>query len=217
MKAPTILNVVLALALLAVCVRTAITTNNTKSKETTEKLSSEEGAQAPAEGLKDYDIETDFNENAFNYFMKNGGRILAAGNKEKSNAMTIGWGGLGELWGKKVVTVYVAKGRYTHQFMEESPYFTVMEFSDPNIAQYMGSHSGRDEDKAAALGLHTAYTDNGTPYYEEADAVMECRLMYKEEFRPANFTDDVPRNLYKDFKPGLHTMYIGEVVKAMKR
>lgn len=28
--------------------------------------------------------------------------------------------------------------------------------------------SGRDGDKALALGLHTAYTANGTPYYTEA-------------------------------------------------
>ena len=31
-------------------------------------------------------------------------------------------------------------------------------------------------DKAQALGLHTAYTANGTPYYTEATIVIECKI-----------------------------------------
>jgi len=167
--------------------------------------------------FKPFDITKDFRENGFNYFMKNHGLLLAAGNSEKSNAMTIGWGGIGRLWQKNVVTVYVAEGRYTHQFMEESPYFTVMEFKDPKIGEYMGSHSGRDGDKAEALGLHVMYTENGAPYYDEADVVIECRLMYKAPFSPDGFTDDVPREFYKDFPAGYHSMYIGEVVSAVRK
>ena len=92
-----------------------------------------------------------------------------------------------------------------------------MSFSDKEIARYMGSHSGRDGDKAAALGLHLAYTDNGTPYYEEADLVLECRVMYSEEFDPEGFKSDEPKKVYENFPPGLHTMYLGKVVKALKR
>jgi nitroreductase len=53
-----------------------------------------------------------------------------AGNKNKMNSMTIGWGGLGVLWGRErpVVTVYVEERRYTHSFMEENEYFTVESF-----------------------------------------------------------------------------------------
>jgi len=167
--------------------------------------------------FKEFDVTKDFRENGFNYFMKNHGLLLAAGDKSSSNAMTIGWGGIGKLWQKNVVTVYVAKGRYTHEFMERTKYFTVMEFKDPEVGKYMGSHSGRDGDKAEALGLHTAYTENGTPYYEEADVVIECRLMYKDAFSPEGFTDDVPRQFYNGFEAGLHSEYIGEVVKAMKK
>ena len=32
--------------------------------------------------------------------------------------------------------------------------------------------------KAQALGLHTAYTSNGTPYYTEATMAIECKMMY---------------------------------------
>ena len=133
--------------------------------------------------------------------------------------MTIGWGALGTLWGHRTntVTVYVAEGRYTHQFMERSDYFTIMTFKDQNVLHYMGTRSGRDGDKAAALGLHVAYTENGTPYYEEAEFVIECKKIYSDTFDPKKFKDEVPNNFYDGFEAGYHTFYIGKVVKALKK
>ena len=138
---------------------------------------------APTGTFKAFPVSEDFTLNPFTYFRE--GLLLAAGDREKSNAMTISWGAMGTLWGRPTVTVYVAEKRYTKEFMDRSPYFTVMAFAEgDSILRYMGHHSGRDGDKAAALGLHTLYTDNGTPYYAEA---------------------------------GLHTMYIGEVVRALRK
>ena len=51
--------------------------------------------------------------------------LLCAGTKEKHNTMTISWGGMGTLWSKPVVTVYVKPCRYTYGFMNENDYFTV--------------------------------------------------------------------------------------------
>ena len=45
--------------------------------------------------------------------------LLTAGNRDRFNTMTIGWGGLGTLWGMPVCTVYVRPERYTYEFMEE--------------------------------------------------------------------------------------------------
>lgn len=163
-----------------------------------------------------FDIEDDFNHNPFTIF-GNHGLLLAAGNKDGFNAMTIGWGAMGTLWRKPAVTVYVAEKRYTHEFMERSKYFTVMRFKDNSIVDYMGTHSGRDGDKAKALGLHTLYTENGTPYFAEADLVIECETMYAEPFDKAAFRNQVPKKLYADFPAGVHSFYIGEVVKALKR
>lgn len=81
----------------------------------------------------------------------------------------------------------------------------------------MGSHSGRDGDKAQALGLHVAYTEHGTPYYEEADMVIECEVMYAAPFVKSGFRNEVPRKLYANFPPGIHSEYIGEVVNAWKK
>lgn len=71
--------------------------------------------------------------------------------------------------------------------------------------------------KAAALGLHTAYTPNGAPYYTEAEMVIECKTMYAAPFDPKYFKSEVPRNRYKNFSAGIHSMYIGEVTNAWKK
>ena len=164
-------------------------------------------------GFKKINVTEDFKDNGFQWFRD--AQLLASGDKTKSNAMTIGWGGIGTLWGRTAMTVYVAEKRYTKSFMDKYEYFTVMSFDvkDSKVLNYMGTKSGRDGDKAAALGLHTAYTANGTPYYTEATMVIECKMMYAAPFDPKGFKD-VPQKMYRNFPPGIHSMYIGEVVNA---
>ena len=168
-------------------------------------------------GFQKFDVREDFTENGFQWF--HDAELLAAGDKEKSNAMTIGWGGIGTLWGRTALTVYVAEKRYTKEFMDKSQYFTVMVFDvkDSKVLNYMGMKSGRDGDKAQALGLHTAYTANGTPYYTEATMVIECKIMYAAPFDPQYFKSDAPKKMYANFPAGIHSMYIGEVVNAWKK
>lgn len=168
-------------------------------------------------GFKKINVVEDFSDNGFEWFRN--ALLLAAGDRTKSNAMTIGWGGIGTLWQKNALTVYVADKRYTKEFMDRSDYFTVMAFDEENgkVLQYMGTKSGRDGDKAQALGLHTAYTANGTPYYTEATMVIECKIMYAAPFDPEGFKSDVPKNMYRHFPAGIHSMYIGEVINAWKK
>ncbi|MBR6202131.1 MAG: hypothetical protein IKQ62_03915, partial [Bacteroidaceae bacterium] len=47
-------------------------------------------------GFKKFNVVEDFSDNGFQWFRN--AQLLAAGNKEKSNAMTFGWGGIGTLW-----------------------------------------------------------------------------------------------------------------------
>ncbi|MBQ4480204.1 MAG: flavin reductase [Victivallales bacterium] len=229
-----LLNVVLALALAVLCFQLARTrqTNPAASEEAvisasvaapevpaTHATPKDEAPAATSGELQEFEVTEDFEVNPFHFFMTNGGLILCAGNQEKSNAMTIGWGGLGTLWGRNhAVTVYVAQSRYTRQFMDAAKYFTVMAFGPDrrDVPDYLGHNSGRDGDKAAALGLHTLYTENGTPYYAEAALVLECEMMYARPF-DAESMKEVPSRLYSNFPAGVHTMYIGRVVKAWKR
>ncbi len=176
-------------------------------------------AATAAREFKAFDVKKEFADNPFDIFTGKG-MLLCAGDREKSNAMTIGWGGLGTLWGRNdAVTVYVAEKRHTKLFMDKAAYFTVMAFDkekQANILDYMGRNSGRDGDKAAALGLHIAFTERGTPYYEEAEMVLECEMMYSAPFDPAGMRD-VPQKLYANFPAGVHTMYIGRIVQALSR
>lgn len=104
--------------------------------------------------------------------------LLATGNKDDNNAMTIAWGGFGMLWGKPVVTVYVSTSRFTWDMLNKNPYFTVTAFPEDGreFLQYMGSKSKRDvKDKAAACGLHTEFTPDGHPIFAEANLAIECK------------------------------------------
>ena len=169
------------------------------------------------QGFKKFNVREDFTENGFQWF--HDAELLAAGDNEKSNAMTIGWGGIGTLWGRTALTVYVAEKRYTKEFMDKAKYFTVMAFDvkDSKVLNYMGTKSGRDGDKTQALGLHTSYTANGTPYYTEAAMVIECKIMYAAPFDPQYFKSDAPKRMYANFPAGIHSMYIGEVINAWKK
>ena len=87
-------------------------------------------------GFQKFNVREDFTENGFQWF--HDAELLAAGNKEKSNAMTIGWGGIGTLWGRTALTVYVAEKRYTKEFMDKAEFFTVMAFNvkDSKVRQF---------------------------------------------------------------------------------
>ena len=196
----------------------AVTTATPQAATEVESQKSEVKSPEPR-AFRAIDVRKEFADNPFDIFTGKG-MLLCAGDREKSNAMTIGWGGLGTLWGRNdAVTVYVAEKRHTKLFMDKAATFTVMAFDkekQANILDYMGRNSGRDGDKAAALGLHLAYTERGTPYYEEAEMVLECELMYSAPFDPAGMRD-VPQKLYANFPAGVHTMYIGRIVSAMRK
>ena len=167
----------------------------------------------------EFDYTQSSNLNPFSWF-KGNGLLLASGDLRRHNAMTIGWGALGNVWRENVntITVYVAPARYTYEFMERYQYFTVMVFDQDrqDVLEYMGTHSGRDGDKDAALGLHVAYTEHGAPYYLEAREVYECEIMYRDPLDPRGF-EEIPRQRYENFPAGIHSVYIGKILSAKRR
>ncbi|MCH5229449.1 MAG: flavin reductase [Muribaculaceae bacterium] len=188
--------------------------NNSQDKETNDESYSKENIER---SFQQINVDEEWEENPFTWF-KGQGLLLAVGDSISNNAMTIGWGSLGNIWSKiglNTVTVYVAEARYTYQFMEKFDYFTVMAFNkeDARILGYMGTHSGRDGDKAKHLGLHTLYTEHGAPYYEEAQIVLECQTIYKAPFITEGMSEEV-KKFYENFDAGVHHMYIGNIVGA---
>lgn len=143
---------------------------------------------------------------------------LAAGNAESMNAMTIGWGQFGTLWQRPVVTVYVAPERYTNEFMDRSEYFTVTAFpkDKKDSLLYIGTHSGRDEDKLKKAGLTPEFTPLGNPIFKEATLAIECKILYKE---PLKFylMPEKTREFYNERKITPHIQYIGEVINVWQK
>lgn len=167
--------------------------------------------------LKPFDVQQEFTDNAFTFFT--GAKVIMSGDSSNANAMTIGWGALGNYTGYDcpIVTVFVAPVRYTHEYLEQYPRFTLMEFDSPDIPRYLGTHSGRDGDKTEALGLHIAYTENGTPYYVEAKTVIECEIMTVFHQTADDFRSQHMSSFYENFSAGIHTAYFGKVIGAWKR
>ena len=129
--------------------------------------------------------EINYKEMKFNPFNLIGGEwmLVTAGNEQSGcNTMTASWGHLGCLWGHNDPTavIYLRPSRYTKKFVDEEPYFTlcVMDKSFKKQMAYLGSVSGRDEDKIAKTGLTPVYADNSV-YFQEAKLVIKVDGEYK--------------------------------------
>lgn len=142
--------------------------------------------------------------------------LIAAGNKEGDyNCMTASWGHLGSLWGhgggKPTAVVFIRPTRYTKKFVDENEYFSLTFFDEEykKDLSYLGTVSGRDEDKVSKTKLTPAF-DNKAVYFNEANLVLICRKLYAQEIKEECFID---KNVIDDSYPlrDYHTMYIGEI------
>lgn len=150
---------------------------------------------------------------------------LAAGNERAGfNTMTVSWGHLGALWERDshanrlpTAVCYVRPSRYTKEFMDSQLLFTLSYFGGQHkkALSVLGSRSGRGGDKIAASGLTPTFS-NGTIYFEEANLVLICRKLYAAPLSESGFID---RELVDFNYPerDFHTMYVGEVIKILKR
>lgn len=135
---------------------------------------------------------------------KNKWALVSAGNAEHYGSCTVGWGSLGTLWtrpGKEdgsVATVYIHPARYTCGILKENDLFTVSFYPQEykKALGYMGSHSGRNEDKAKAAGL-TPVDINGSVTFKEAELTFVCRKVYQHQFAKEDIAQDV-QEYYKD-------------------
>ena len=96
--------------------------------------------------------------------------LVSAGDKDKFNMMTASWGGVGFLWNKPVVFVFIRPERYTREFVDAKGAFTLSFLGEEHKTAHKicGAKSGRDIDKVAATGLTPYFTDLGNPCFEES-------------------------------------------------
>lgn len=145
--------------------------------------------------------------------ISDGWGLVTAGNEEKFNTMTVSWGGLGEIWGKDAVFIFIRPQRYTYEFLEREDFFTLSFYGEEfrDALKICGSKSGRDIDKPSATGLTPVFTDSSVTF-EQAEYTLVCRKMASQFIDPKGFDDT---DIEKNYPSGdYHKVYIGEIVKV---
>ena len=141
--------------------------------------------------------------------------LITAGTQERGyNTMTASWGHLGHLWNRHTSVCYIRPQRYTKEFVDREEFYTLCFFEGyREELSYLGSHSGKDEDKVAKMGL-TPIFGEGTTYFAEASLVLICRKLYRAPLVEEGFL--VREVLDKNYpKRDLHDVYVGEIVKVL--
>lgn len=167
---------------------------------------------------------------AFTMF-ENRWALVTAGMLDDFNTCTVSWGSMGNIWGPNggdisTVTVYIHPARYTQEFMAKYDTFTVSFFPESyrKALGYLGSHSGRDENKVANSGLTPVAAGDGVTF-KEAELTFVCKKLYEHQFDEAYLAEKVKD--YYASNPAVYTqagydrwephyMYIGEVVDAIE-
>ena len=109
----------------------------------------------------------DLNESTFR-LIGHDGMLVTAAHNSRVNTMTASWGGFGVLFNKNVAYIFVRPQRFTKEFVDGSDRFSLTFFdkSFKKELSYLGTASGKDEDKINKAGLTTLYLVE-TPYFEE--------------------------------------------------
>ncbi len=137
--------------------------------------------------------------------------LITAGTADNFNTMTASWGGMGILWHKPVVTVYIRPTRYTDEFVQKNEMFTLSFFEEKyrDSLTLCGTVSGRNENKVAIAGLHEVPAPAGGMSFREARLAICCRKLYQDTLKPGLFLDSAIERNYP--KKDYHNFYIAEI------
>ena len=141
--------------------------------------------------------------------------VVTAEKENKINMMTASWGGVGVMWGKNVAFVVIRPQRYTKEFIDASDTFSLSFYDESyrKTLNYLGSISGRNEDKVINSGLTICHEDE-IPFFEEANMAILCKKMFAQEIKPDSF---IQQDLIEKWYPNadFHTLYIAEIIKMI--
>jgi len=157
-----------------------------------------------------YDVKL---KETLNSLSDSGLLLVSQGNDGKPNAMAIGWGTIGIIWGQPMFVVLVRPSRYTYKLLEENGEFTVNVMPDTmvDIVTHCGTVSGRDEDKFAEQGLTAMPAAHvKTPIIGESLVAYECRTMMKNEVLPETLDSGIRDSAYPS--GDLHHIYFGRIL-----
>lgn len=142
--------------------------------------------------------------------------LITASDGENVNTMTASWGGLGVMYGKNVAFIVVRPQRYTREFIDKAETFSLcfLDKSYRKVLNYLGTVSGRTEDKIEKSGL-TVVQEDDTPYFGESKQVFICRKLLRQPLEEGSLLIE---KLDSTFYPNkdYHILYIAEITKSLK-
>jgi len=131
------------------------------------------------------------------------------------NTMTASWGHFGIIWNLPVAIAYIRPQRYTFEFANTHPFYTLSFFTEEfrKVLQFCGTKSGREHDKVKETGLLPVETENGNIAFQQSRMLMECRKIYQDSLKKENFL--LPGIAQKNYPiDDFHTFYMGEIVNV---
>lgn len=159
----------------------------------------------------------DFKEGPFRLIGKEW-MLITAMKDGKVNTMTASWGGLGVMWNMDVVYAMIRQSRFTKEFVDASDCFSLSFLNHEIYAKelgYLGSVSGRDENKIEKANIHVNYQD-GVPFIDEAEKVFICKKLFAQTMSPESFIwKEMDEKFYQD--KDYHDLYVGGITQILIR
>lgn len=162
-----------------------------------------------------YDFQTiepkAFTESPFD-LIGNEWMLITAEKDGVVNTMTASWGGLGVMWNKNVSYMVIRQSRFTKEFVDAAGRFSLSFLEHKEYAKeltYLGTVSGRDEEKIQKANLNVQYRE-GVPFIGEASKVLICKKLFCKTMTPDHFlTPELCQTFYED--QDYHDLYISEI------
>lgn len=165
--------------------------------------------------------EVKLEELEFNPFTMIGKEWMLINTKteDEVNTMTASWGGMGHLWNKNVVFLFIRPQRYTKKLMdEENVKVSVSFFGGEHKKElgYLGTNSTYDvKDKIQKSGLHLIEED-GVVSFEEASLTLEVEKLYRQTLTEDSFLNKkVDEDAYP--KHDYHDVYVCEIKRVFRK
>lgn len=144
--------------------------------------------------------------------------LITACDGTKVNTTAVSYGGVGQMWGKRVTFICVRKDRFTRQLLDASQEYSISFLDNDEYRgamKYLEAVSGKDEDKLKGARLNVTYFE-GVPLIEESSNALICKVLYRNVLDKDGFLDQtIPEEFYK--KGDYHVIYVGEITKVLVR
>ncbi len=165
--------------------------------------------------------EVKLEELEFNPFTVIGKEWMLINTKTENevNTMTASWGGMGHLWNKNVVFLFIRPQRYTKKLIDEDDVKVSVSFFGGEHKKelgYLGTNSTYDvKDKIQKSGLHLVEED-GVVSFEEASLTLEVEKLYRQTLTEDSFLNTkVDEDAYP--KHDYHDVYVCEIKRVFRK